>query len=124
MKDLPKPIPKAIFYEDEHVYACLANHPLTKGHVVVVWKEHIEDIHLLEQSEFKKLMLVVEKVRDAMLEVLNLEKVYLMYFDEIKHVHWHLVPRYDEKGINALMHEPASITEEDLLLANRLRQLF
>lgn len=112
--DLPVSPQEAIFYEDEHVYACLALYPLTKGHTVIVWKERIADIHTLSDAEYEHLMHVVDRVRDALLRTLEVEKIYMMYMDEIKHVHWHLVPRYDEEGVNVLLHAPTQTSDFSL----------
>ncbi len=120
MGDLPKPVDEAMIYENSKLYACLANRPLTKGHVVVVWKDTVEDLHLLSQEDYEHLMEVVDMVRSAMLQALKVEKVYLMYFDETRHVHWHLVPRYNEKGVNVLLHEPREL--EDTRLATKLQK--
>jgi diadenosine tetraphosphate (Ap4A) HIT family hydrolase len=105
MKDLPKPPPKAIFYQDDKLYACLASQPLTRGHSIVAWKEKIEDLNKLERADYEHLMAVVEKARQALMETLALEKVYLLYMDETKHVHWHLIPRYKEQGLTVLNHQ-------------------
>jgi diadenosine tetraphosphate (Ap4A) HIT family hydrolase len=48
------------------------------------------------------------------MESLGVEKVYLMYLDEVKHVHWHLVPRYEERGFNILLHSPAETKDFSL----------
>jgi diadenosine tetraphosphate (Ap4A) HIT family hydrolase len=40
--------------------------------------------------------------------------------DEAKQVHWHLVPRYDEKGFNLLIHNPKEV--KDFPLAPLLRE--
>lgn len=106
---LPKPPKAAIVYEDAHVYACLASYPLTRGHTIVVWKRPVRDLHLLSCDEVEHLMDVVDLVRDALLAALHLEKVYLMYLDEARHVHWHLVPRYNERGFNVLAHKPKPV---------------
>lgn len=119
MGDLPEPFEGAIFYEDERLYACLANYPKTRGHSVVVWKEDIDDLHMLSRENYEHLMDVVDDVRDALLDLLGVEKVYLVYMDETEHVHWHLVPRYDEKGFNVLEHEPDEL--EDFELAKSIR---
>ena len=119
MSDLPEPFDGAIFYEDEQVYACLANYPKTRGHSVVVWKEDIDDLHMLSRENYEHLMDVVDDVRDVLLDLLGLEKVYLVYMDETEHVHWHLVPRYDEKGFNVLEHEPDEL--ENFELAKSIR---
>ena len=118
---LPIPYKEAVFFENEKMYACLANFPITKGHVVVVWKEPVEDLHLLSPSDYELLMNTVDMIRDVMLQVLNIEKVYLIYMDEVKHVHWHLVPRYNEKGFDVFEHEPGELT--DFSLAHEFKKL-
>lgn len=105
----PKPPKAAIVYEDQCVYACLAFAPLTKGHTIVAWRRPIRDLHLLSCAEVEHLMDVVDLVRDALLKALHLEKVYLIYMDEARHVHWHLVPRYNEQGYNVFHHEPKRV---------------
>ncbi len=112
----------SVFYEDKKLYACLASHPLTRGHVVVVWKKDVSDLHLLWKRDYSHLMNIVDKVRNAMLKVLKIKKVYLIYMDEAKHVHWHLIPRYNEKGFDVLKHKPKKISEEDLRLVDEFRK--
>jgi diadenosine tetraphosphate (Ap4A) HIT family hydrolase len=119
-KDLPKPKKGAVFYEDNKLYATLANCPITKGHVVVVWKKKVKDLHLLSKKDYEHLMDSIDMVRDAMLKVLKIKKVYLIYLDEANHVHWHLVPRYAEKGFNVLEEKPGKL--KDVSLADKLRK--
>ena len=52
-KDLPPPKDGAVFYEDDKLYATLANFPITKGHTVIVWKRKVKDLHLLKKDEYK-----------------------------------------------------------------------
>ena len=111
---LENPSPSSVFYEDENLYACLADYPLAKGHSIVVWKKPITDLHLLNPKEYEHLMQAVEKVRNALMKTLKVEKVYLMYMDEIKHVHWHLIPRYNKLGFNILKHSPKKLNNYDL----------
>jgi diadenosine tetraphosphate (Ap4A) HIT family hydrolase len=118
--DLPKPKTGAMFYQDKFLYAALANNPIAKGHAVIVWKKKITDLHLLDWKEYEYLMDTVERVRNAMLKVLKVKKVYLIYMDEAKHVHWHLVPRYNEKGFNVLMEKPQKL--KDVSLAGKLKK--
>lgn len=103
---LPRPHKNAIIYEDDKLYACLANYPITKGHTVVVWKNSVKDLHLLSRDDYMYLMSKVNAIRNAILITLNLEKVYLLYMDEIKQVHWHLVPRYQKMGLDLLNEKP------------------
>ncbi len=117
---LPEPYPQAIIYEDNILYACLANSPIAKGHTVVVWKKQVADLHLLTKKEYEYLMNKVQAVRSSMLKTLGVKKVYLVYMDEAEHVHWHLVPRYDEQGYSVLMHEPKEL--KDFSLAPKIKK--
>jgi diadenosine tetraphosphate (Ap4A) HIT family hydrolase len=118
--DLPEPFEQAIFYEDEKLYACLANYPKTKGHTVVVWKDEVSDLHLLSKANYKHLMECVDEIRNVLIETLGVEKVYLTYLDETEHVHWHLIPRYNQKGYDVLEHDPGKL--EDFSLSDKLKQ--
>ncbi len=61
----------------------------------------------------------VDEVRNALLKTLEVQKVYLTYLDEVKQVHWHLVPRFNEKGYNIFLHRPKLIY--DFSLAKKIR---
>lgn len=117
---LPKPNPQSIVYEDDLLYVCLANYPISRGHAVVVWKKDVTDMHYLAERDYDYLMDTVNTVRDAMLKALKIKKVYLIYMDEARHVHWHLVPRYNEKGFDVFLHKPTRT--KDFSLAPRIRQ--
>src|SRR3990167_4586495 len=111
---LPEPNKNAIIYEDDKLYVCLASNPIAGGHTVVVWKDDVADLHLLNAGDYEYLMYYVDVVRNALLKTLNIEKVYLVYMDEAKHVHWHLVPRYNEKGYNVFRHDPEELKDFSL----------
>lgn len=114
MNKLLKSEQESIFYEDDKVYACLADYPITKGHSIVVWKKPITDLHLLSKEEYEYLMDRVGQVRNILMKVLKVNKIYLMYMDEIKYVHWHLIPRYNLMGFNLLKHKPKRINSFNL----------
>ena len=117
---LPKPDKRAIIYEDKKLYACLASFPVTRGHTVVVWKKSVPDLHLLSDKDYDYLMDKVDQMRDALLKTLKLKKVYLVYMDEANQVHWHLIPRYNEKGFDVLTHKPKKL--KDFSLAPQIRE--
>lgn len=116
----PKPKKESMIYEDKKLYACLATHPIVKGHTVVVWKKPVKDLHLLSKRNYSYLMTKVDEVRNALLKTLKLKKVYLVYMDEANHVHWHLLPRYNEKGYDVFKHKPSKI--KDFSLAKKVRE--
>lgn len=122
MNHLPIAPKESIVYEDEKLYVCLALFPITKGHTVVVWKKHVEDIKALSFEEYDYLMNIVDVTRDMLLKVFGVEKVYMLYMDEVRHVHWHLVPRYNEKGFDVFAHEPKKT--KDFLLQGEMERVF
>jgi diadenosine tetraphosphate (Ap4A) HIT family hydrolase len=112
---LSNPPPESVIFENTKVVVCLASYPITKGHTIVIWKEKVSDLHLLNRSDYLTLMETVDKVRNALLKVFKIEKIYLIYMDEAKQVHWHLIPRYNQKGFNLLVHEPKITTDFSLI---------
>lgn len=116
----PHPSEGSVFYEDARLYACLATESITRGHVVIVWKKSVTDLHLLKKNEYEYLMDIVDVVRNALLKILKIKKVYLIYMDEANQVHWHLVPRYNEKGFNIFHHHPKKL--RDFSLVPQLRK--
>lgn len=111
---LPEPYDEAIIYEDSKLYACLANYPIVKGHTVIVWKKSVSDLHLLPKKDYEYFMDKLDEVRNALLKTLKVKKVYLIYMDEANQVHWHLVPRYNEKGFDVFQHKPSKLTDFSL----------
>jgi len=108
---LPKPYKNTLIYEDKKLYACLANESIVDGHTVVVWKGKVSDLHLLTRENYEYLMDRVNEIRNAMLKALKVKKVYLLYMDEVKQVHWHLVPRYNKIGFENLLQKPKKIKD-------------
>jgi len=117
---LPKPYAAAMIFEDRKLYACLANDPIVRGHVVVVWKKRAKDLSLLSKKDYRHLMDIVDAVRSAMLKALRIQKVYLVYMDEISQVHWHLIPRYHKKGFEVFMGSPKKL--KDFHLDDNIRK--
>ena len=88
--------------------------------MIVVWKKPVTDLHLLSRKDYEYLMDRVDEARNALLKTLKLKKVYLIYMDEINHVHWHLVPRYNEKGYDVFEHKPTQL--KDFSFAEKIRK--
>ncbi len=120
MSKFPKPPKESIIYDDKHLYVCLAKDPITKGHIVVVWKKDVSDLHLLADRDYDYLMDTVFAARNALLKTLKIKKAYLVYMDEANHVHFHLVPRYKEKGFDLFRHKPAVL--KDFSFAKKIKK--
>ena len=82
-------------------------------------EKKVKDLRLLPDRDYDYLMDTVFAVRNALLKTLQLDKVYLIYMDESNHVHWHLIPRYKEKGFDVFQHRPKLL--KDFSLAKQIK---
>ena len=117
---LQKPDKRTIIFEDDKLYVCLASLPITAGHTIVAWKDNVKDLNMLNKSDYEHLMEAVDTTRGIMQKVLDVEKVYLLYMDEAQHVHWQLVPRYKDEGVNLIAHKPKNLQIIALLINSSL----
>ena len=121
MNKIPKPPKESIIFQDENVYACLAKYPITRGHSIVVFeRKEFVDLNQMPDIYYDYLMDIVFSVRNALIKTLKVKKVYLLYMDEAKYVHWHLVPRYKEKGFGVFQKKP--VRTKDFSLAVRIKK--
>lgn len=119
MSNLPKPNKKSIIYQDENLYACLAKNPIAKGHTIVAWAKEFPDLSKMPDRDYDYLMDTVFAVRNSLMKTLKVKKVYLVYMDETKHVHWHLIPCYKEKGFYAFQKKEEIL--KDFSLAEKIK---
>lgn len=95
-------IPSAKIYEDEHVFAFMDIMPLTKGHILVIPKEHKESIYDLSEAQAANLFKVVPRLASALKDSYHPAGMNLLNNNgapagqSVFHFHLHLIPRYDE----------------------------
>ncbi len=96
-----------VIYESDKVMAFLDIRPLSKGHTLVIPKEHYEN--LLELPEeiageiLKAIKVVCEKLRRLNAEGFNVvTNVGEVAGQEVMHAHVHVIPRYskEEKAVS------------------------
>lgn len=92
-------IPSKTIYESENVIAFLDINPKECGHTLVVPKKHIKDIYELDDANTLKEE--CEKVATIINEKLKPTGIMFVTntgsLQEIKHLHVHLIPEYNEK---------------------------
>jgi histidine triad (HIT) family protein len=96
-------IPCTKVYEDENNLAFLDIGPVSKGHTLVIPKEHAEKIHDLSQESTNSLMEAVKKVSKAIEKTFDCDFNLINNNGEkagqvVKHVHVHIIPRTGEEG--------------------------
>lgn len=112
-------IPSKTLYEDEAFRVILDLGPATKGHALILPKEHADNLYELPDETAAKAMLLAKKMACLMKEKLHCAGLNLMQNNEraagqtVFHYHMHLIPRYlnDGQKINWVPGEP---TQEEL----------
>ena len=95
-------IPSAKIYEDEHVYAFMDIMPVTKGHTLIIPKNHKENVYELSEEEASNLFKVVPKIANALQESFGSVGMNLLNNNgapagqTVFHFHLHFIPRYDQ----------------------------
>ena len=116
-------------YEDEDFRVILDLNPGSKGHMLILPKEHFDDLFELSDEYAQKLMLVAKKVGLAARKALSADGINLVQNNgeaagqTVKHFHMHVIPRYegDDKGmVNWTPH--ASDPEEQKRIEEAIRK--
>lgn len=121
-KIIKEEIPSAKVYEDDHVLAFLDISQVTKGHTLVIPKNHHKDIFELPSLETSQLFSVVPKIAKGLKKAyqpIGLNMVNNNGEDAgqtVFHYHIHLIPRYGKgDGYGAVWKEHGSdYTQEEL----------
>lgn len=102
-------IPCAKVYEDDHVLAFLDISQVTKGHTLVIPKEHKQDVFALTPEIASHIFSVVPNIANAIKEEYGSVGFNLLNNNGEKagqtvfHFHLHLIPRYGENdGFGAI----------------------
>jgi len=97
-------IPSHKVYEDENVLAFLDVNPVSKGHTLIIPKEHVENIHEAENMSF--MWDAITQVSNAVKEVFDPEGVQIAQNNgeaagqEVFHMHFHITPVYEDTVLN------------------------
>ncbi len=86
-------IPGYKIYEDEYVCAFLDTNPIQKGHTLVVPKQEMDDLFLLDEKMYDHVMHRVRYVAQVLKAKFNCARVCVFVEGYvIPHAHVHLVP--------------------------------
>ncbi|MBU0615599.1 MAG: HIT family protein [Nanoarchaeota archaeon] len=98
-------IPCEKIYEDEDVISFLDIGPVSKGHALVVTKEHYETLLDVPEKLEKAILNAVKKVARAQSSVLGNDGFNVLFNNKkvagqvVPHVHAHVIPRKANDGI-------------------------
>lgn len=111
-------IPTATLYEDEDFRVILDANPASKGHALIIPKEHYGNLYELPDDLAGKAMILAKKMVMKLTDVLGCDGYNLVQNNgecagqTVFHYHLHMIPRYegDTVGLGWKLNE---LTEED-----------
>lgn len=112
-------IPSGTIYEDELFRVILDLGPATRGHALILPKDHASDLYELPEETAAGAMKVAKQIALKMKEKLHCDGLNLVQNNgeaagqTVKHFHLHLIPRYEGDG-QKILWNPGSATKEEL----------
>lgn len=116
-------IPSHRVWEDEHVYAFLDIGPLSRGHVLVIPKEARAHLHELSDTAAAAIGHALPRICKAVLAATGataynvLQNNGALAHQEVMHVHFHVIPKYDDGTGLELSWSPTTLEDGETLAA-------
>ena len=112
-----KDIPTNIIYEDDRFTVILDASPATKGHALILPKNHAANIYELPDEDASAVFVLAKKLATKMTEILHCDGFNIVQNNgevagqTVFHFHMHLIPRYEGDQVG-LTWKPGELTDE------------
>ena len=112
-------IPSKTLYEDEKFRVILDLGPATKGHALIIPKEHYVNLYELPEETAGEVMKLAKKMIGRMAERLGCGGFNLVQNNgdlagqTVYHFHMHMIPRYQADG-QKIGWKPQEVSQEEL----------
>lgn len=110
-------IPTNTLFEDDVVRVIFDASPAADGHVLVMPKEHFDNIYSMDEDTASHIFVVASRVAKAMHEELGCEGMNILQNNgtvagqTVFHFHMHIIPRNSGDGIN-IGWKPGTLNED------------
>lgn len=110
-------IPSATLYEDDDFRVILDLGPASKGHALIIPKEHYRNLYDIDDELASKAIVLAKKMVNKMTDVLGCDGYNIVQNNEeaagqtVFHFHMHLIPRYEGDGVG-LTWKPGELSDE------------
>lgn len=112
-------IPSRTLYEDEDFRVIMDLAPATKGHSLILPKEHYKNIYEIADDTAAKVLPLAKKMATMMTEKLGADGFNIVQNNNevagqtVFHFHVHLIPRYNDDNQSLVM-KPQEMTDAQL----------
>ena len=109
-------IPSRTIYEDDDFKVILDANPASKGHALILPKEHCANIYEISEELLAKTTKLAKRLAGHMTAVLDCDGFNLLQNNgevagqTVFHFHMHLIPRYENDGIQ-IAYKPLDLTD-------------
>jgi len=103
-------LPSSMVYEDEHTVAFLSKPRLVNGHTLVVPKKHCADFSTADPECLKSVLATTQMIVKGVLKATGADGCNVSTNNgaaagqTIFHLHWHIVPRFENDGFTSWPH--------------------
>ena len=110
-------IPTATLYEDDDFRVILDAGPATKGHCLILPKEHYADLYEIPEDLLMKAAVLAKKIAIRMTRAMNCDGFNIVQNNKpaagqtVFHCHSHLIPRHTNDRQNILW-KPGELTPD------------
>ncbi len=116
-------IPTATLYEDDDFRVILDAGPASKGHALILPKEHYANLYELDDELAAKVLVLAKKMITKLTDILGCDGYNIVQNNgeaagqTVFHFHLHMIPRYkdDHVGLGWPMGELTEEDKEDIL---------
>ncbi len=112
--------PTNSIYEDEDFNVILDASPATKGHALILPKEHYDNVYEMPDTLLEKTIKLAKKIIQKETDVLGCDGYNIVQNNgeaagqTVFHFHMHLIPRYKEKNMPMVTWKPNELPEEEM----------
>jgi histidine triad (HIT) family protein len=120
-------VPAQIVDSDEHTVAFMDINPATKGHALVVPREHTSDLMEVSDQDLARTNAAARRLARRMDEVLDPDGFNILNscrpaaWQTIFHFHIHVIPRYDDDPLKLPWIPRGADEQEIAAIADRIR---
>jgi len=112
-------IPSEVIFENSEFKVILDSYPASKGHTLIIPKEHIDNIYEMDGDTAGKLFALATVIAKTLKKVLKCDGLNIIQNNgkasgqTVFHFHMHLIPRWEDDGLQ-LGWATKKFTQEEL----------
>jgi histidine triad (HIT) family protein len=120
-------IPAERIDEDEHTIAFMDLNPWTRGHALVIPREHSSNLYEIGEDDLARTAVAAQRLARRMKERLGCDGINLINSSEpaawqtVFHFHVHVIPRYDDDPLQLPTRPREADPDELARVAEELR---